>query len=96
MRHSVYVLNRLPTRSISDQTPYEAWTGMKPNISHIRTFGCVTHMTVPSANTKKLDDRSMEVINLGRKPCTKAYRLYGLVSKRVMVGRDVVFDENRS
>ena len=96
VRHSVYVLNRLPTRSISDQTPYEAWTGLKPNIGHICTFVCVTHMKIPSVHTKKLDDRSMEVINLGREPGTKAYRLYDPVSKRVMVSRDVVFDENRS
>lgn len=81
VRHSVYVLNRLPTRSLSDQTPYKAWTGPKPNIGHIRTFGCVTHMKVPYAHTKKLDDRSMKVINLRREPGTKAYRLYDPVSK---------------
>lgn len=35
VRHSVYVLNRLPTRALSNQTPYEACTGLKPNLSHI-------------------------------------------------------------
>ena len=34
VRHSVYVLNRLPTRSVSNQTPYEAWMGQTEHQSH--------------------------------------------------------------
>lgn len=34
-RYAVYVLNRLPTRALSEKTPYEAWTGFKPDIGHI-------------------------------------------------------------
>lgn len=96
VRHSVSVLNRLPTRALSDQTPYEAWTGLKPNIGHIRVFGCLTHMKIPNNHTTKLADRSMEVVNLGREPGTKGYRLYDPVSKRVLVSRDVIFDEDKS
>lgn len=95
VRHSVYILNRLPTRALSSQTPYEAWTGLKPNIGHIRVFGCVAYMKVPSVHTKKLDDRSMKVVNLGKEPGTKAYRLLDPVSNRVYVSRDVVFDETK-
>lgn len=32
LRHSVYILNRLPTRALTEMTPYEAWTGRKPNL----------------------------------------------------------------
>lgn len=95
VRHSVYVLNRLPTRALSNQTPYEAWTGKKPNLGHIRVFGCLTHMKIPDVHTKKLDDRSMQVFNLGREPGTKAYRVYDPVSKRIYVSRDVVFEETK-
>lgn len=56
IRHSIYVLNRLPTRSVSGMTPYEAWCGNKPNIGHIRVFGCLAHMKLPSIQTTKLDD----------------------------------------
>ena len=95
VRHSVYVLNRLPTRALSSQTPYEAWTGNKPNLSHIRVFGCLTHMKIPNIHTKKLDDKSLEVINLGREPGTKAYRVYDPVSKHIHVTRDVIFEETK-
>lgn len=37
-RHSIYLLNRLPTRAITGVTPYEAWTGTKPHLEHVRVF----------------------------------------------------------
>lgn len=96
VRHAVYLLNRLPTRALSGQTPYEAWTKVKPNISHIRVFGCIAHMKIPSIHMKKLDDRSKKVVNLGKEPGTKAYRLYDPITKRVHVSRDVIFEEAES
>ncbi|KAD4584610.1 hypothetical protein E3N88_22211 [Mikania micrantha] len=35
VRHSVYVLNRLPTKFLNDQTPYEALKGRKPRMDHL-------------------------------------------------------------
>lgn len=52
-------------------------------------------MKVPSINTKKLDDRSIQVVNHGSEPGTKAYRQYDPVRKRVHVSRDVVFEETK-
>lgn len=83
IRHSVYLLNRLPTRALSQQTPYEVWFGNKPDIGHLRVFGCIVHMKVPKVQTGKLDDRSVRVINLGKEPGTKAYRLYDPVGDKV-------------
>lgn len=96
VRHTVYIINRLPTRALSGQTPFEAWTGDKPDVGHIRVFGCLSHMRIPSAHTKKLDDRSMQVVNLGKELGTKAYRLFDPVSSRIFVNRDVVFEETKS
>ena len=96
VRHSVYILNRLPTRSLSNVTPYEAWNGDKPNVAHIRVFGCVAHMKVPSVHTTKLDNRSKLVVNLGREAGTKAYRLLDPTQGTIHVSRDVVFEEGRA
>ena len=38
--HAVYVRNRSPTHALSGKTPYEAWFGKKPDVSHFREFGC--------------------------------------------------------
>jgi hypothetical protein len=36
--HAVHLKNRLWHSSIN-QTPFQAWTGTRPDISHLRTFG---------------------------------------------------------
>jgi hypothetical protein len=38
---AVYLLNMTISRGIGGKAPYELWTGSKPSISHLRTFGCV-------------------------------------------------------
>ena len=55
---SVHILNRAPTKSLKDQSPFEAWTGKKPDISYFRVFGCVAYAHVPDDLRKKLDNKS--------------------------------------
>ena len=43
---------------------------------------------------KKLDDKSFQCVLLGTSEESKAYRLYDLASKKIIVSRDVVFEEN--
>ena len=42
---------------------------------------------------RKIDDRSEAAVHLGIEPGSKAYRLYNPTSKRIIVSRDVIFDE---
>lgn len=95
IRHSIYILNRLPTRAVTGVTPYEAWSELKPHVGHIRVFGCTAHMKVPGVKVSKLDDRSIPVVNLGKEPGSKAYRLYDPETGRIFVSRDVIFEEDK-
>lgn len=95
IRHSTYLLNRIATRSLKDRTPYELFHEKKPNISHLRVFGCVGYAKVEKVNLKKLDDRSRMLVNLGTEPGSKAYRLYDPEKRQVVMGRDVIFDDNK-
>ena len=95
VRHSVYVLNRLPTKILRGRTPYEAWTGKKPNLSFLKVFGCLAFMKVPSVHTTKLDNRSKKVVYIGKEPGTKGYRLYDPSTGSLCVSRDVTFDETK-
>lgn len=95
-RHSVYILNRLPTRALSEKTPYEAWKNSKPHVEHIKVFGCVAHMKLPNAHTTKLSNRSKPVVHLGAELGTKGYRLYDPKSGRVHVCTDVFFEETKA
>lgn len=87
VRHSTYFLNRLPTRSMSGATPYEAWKKRKPDVSHVRVFRCVTYMKLPSVHTTKLNDRSHKMVHLGNEPGTKAYRLLDPTTGKISESR---------
>ncbi|GJU66453.1 ribonuclease H-like domain, reverse transcriptase, RNA-dependent DNA polymerase [Tanacetum coccineum] len=43
VRHAILLLNCTPTKSLEDVTPYEALKGRKPNLQHIRIFGCIAY-----------------------------------------------------
>ncbi|KAI3742955.1 hypothetical protein L1987_60654 [Smallanthus sonchifolius] len=92
--HAVYLLNRVPTKGVKRGTPYENWRGRKPTLNHIRVFGCVAHMKKMNQVTK-LGDRSIPMVNLGIEEGSKAYRLYNPITKKIAMGRDIIFEENR-
>ena len=94
VRHTTYLINRAATRTLDAATPYEVFKGSKPNIAHLRVFGCVGYAKVEAPHVKKLDDRSRALIHLGTEPGTKAYRLVCPKSKKITVSRDVVFLED--
>src|SRR5260370_7379584 len=37
--HAIYIRNRSPMQALRGTTPYEAWTGKKPQVAHFREFG---------------------------------------------------------
>ena len=37
----VHLLNCSPIKALDGKTPYEAWHGRKPVVSHLRVFGCL-------------------------------------------------------
>lgn len=93
VRHSVYFLNRLPTKAIGSRTPFEAWCGRKPQLGHVRIFGCKANVRPAEPYLKKLDDRSVPMVYLGVENGSKAHRLYNPNTKKIVVRRDVVFEE---
>lgn len=93
---TVHVLNRSPTFAVKNRTPEEAWNGYKPYVDHFRIFGCISHVHVPDSRRIKLDDKSLKCIFFGVSEESKAYRLFDPVSQKVIVSRDVVFNENQS
>ncbi|GJT12879.1 retrovirus-related pol polyprotein from transposon TNT 1-94 [Tanacetum coccineum] len=93
---AVYLLNRCPSKSLDNKTPQEAWNGLKPTVSHIRVFGCIAYVYVPSQRRLKLDNRSEKHVFVGYDKQSKGYKLYNPVTRKVVVGRDVEFDEEGS
>ncbi|KAL4289903.1 hypothetical protein GQ457_14G000940 [Hibiscus cannabinus] len=90
---AAYVLNRSPTSALTHLTPFEAFQGRKPKVTHFKVFGCVAHVLVPSQKRSKLDDNSVKCIFVGYSLETKGYRFYNPENKKLIISRDVVFDE---
>lgn len=76
-----------------NRTPYEAWKGRKPRVSHLVTFGSIAYVLDKSLSRNKLDKKSQKCIFSGYCPQSKAYRLYNPESGKIMVSRDVKFNE---
>ena len=93
---AVYLLNRCPTHAVKNVTPQEAWSGIKPCIKHLRVWGCLSHVHIPDATRGKLDDKSFPCIMLGVSDESKVYQLFDPKTKRIVISKDVMFEEEKS
>ena len=91
---SVYLLNLSPTKAIMNRTPYEAWHGRKSFVSHLRIFDCVAYALKHPQIRQKLDEKSEKCIFIGYCTQSKAYKLYNPLGEKILVRRDVIFNEN--
>ncbi|RVX01687.1 Retrovirus-related Pol polyprotein from transposon RE1 [Vitis vinifera] len=90
---AVFLLNRLPTKALQKQTPFEAWFGYKPMLMNLKTFGCLCFSYVPQVKRDKLDKKSEPGIFIGYSSTSKAYRIYLPQNNKIVVSRDVKFLE---
>jgi hypothetical protein len=91
---AVYILNRSPTKALEGRTPYEAWHGRKPAVSHLQVFGCLA-FAKELGHVSKLDNRSTLGVFIGYAEGSEAYRILDPKTQRVRTARDVVFNEGR-
>ena len=94
-RWTVHVLNRSPTLVLKDKTLEEMWSGVKPKVDYFRVFRCLAHVHVPDQKRRKLDDKSLQCVLLEVSHESKAYRLFDLAIRRIIVSRDVSFEEDK-
>lgn len=59
----------------------------------MRVFGCVAYAHVPDTEGKKLDKKAVKLRFLGYATNAKGYRLWDEEKRRVLIRRDVVFNE---
>jgi hypothetical protein len=80
---SVYTLNRCITKGNGGKTPYEMWHGTKPNISHMRIFGCEAYAKI-SLPQDALSETSELCLLLGYNENQNTYRLLSLQKQGVI------------
>ena len=52
---AVYIQNRCPHATLKDKTLEEVFSGIKPEVGHIRIFGCPVYIHVPKEKRKKME-----------------------------------------
>ena len=93
---AVYIMNIIPTAAVHDVTPEENFSSRKPDLSHLKVFGCIAYVHVPDELRTKLDPKAEKCIFIGYSLEPKGYKCYNPVTRQVRVSRDVVFDEMAS
>lgn len=89
---ATYITNRCPTSAVQEnKTPYELWNGRKPDVAKLRIFGSTAYLHVPKELRSKLDPKCKKFYLVGY--TVNGYRLWDMAKKKIVVGRDVVFDE---
>ncbi|KAJ3486618.1 hypothetical protein NLJ89_g11795 [Agrocybe chaxingu] len=88
-----YLRNRLPTSTLpAGTTPYEVLFGRKPDLSHLRVWGCRCFVTIPPELRSKAGNRRFEAIFVGYEENCVGWRVRDLNGK-YHFSRDVIFDE---
>ena len=95
MTCAIYILNLCPTKILNTKTPEEVWTGRKPKFSHLRVFSLLCYVHILEEKRKKLDDKSEKAIMVGYHS-TSGYRLVVPTSNRLLINKEVLFDEKNT
>jgi hypothetical protein len=55
-------MNRTPTTTVHGMTPKEKFTSKKPNVSHLKMFGCIIYVRVLDDKISKLDPKAKKCV----------------------------------
>jgi hypothetical protein len=91
---AVYVQNRLCHSALGFKTSEEMFSGKKPEVSHLKIFGCPVFVHIPKENRNKLDPSGKKGIFVGYCEVSKAFRIYIPGHHHIEISRDVTFDED--
>lgn len=90
---AVYIINRLRSSVINNNTPYTMIFHKLSSLSHLRVLGCLCFAKALQ-ETDKLKSMSRIAIYMGYAFTQKGYLLYDLTSHTFFVHRDVLFKED--
>ena len=71
---ATYIRNRCSSKTFDNKstTPEELWTGYKPSVRHLRTFGCDAYALI-NTYQHKLEPKAEKLIFVGYSTESKAY-----------------------
>ncbi|KAF7802908.1 Retrovirus-related Pol polyprotein from transposon TNT 1-94 [Senna tora] len=90
---AAYLINRLPSKSSSGQSPFSTLFHQVPDYHFLRVFGCAYYPLLRPFNKHKLEYRTQRCTFIGYSLSHKGYKCLAPCG-RVYISRDVKFDES--
>jgi len=88
-----YVKNRVVHTALGDNVPEGVWTGNKPSVKHLKTYGCLAYVHLPTQIKHKLNPRAKKCIFVGYSTQTRGYRLWDPTTDDIVHSKHVEFVE---
>ena len=95
IKTAAYLLNLTPSSAINLKSPFEMRYQHPSDYSKLRVFGCEAYAHIPRELRTKLDPKATKCVFLGYSSEAKAYRLWEPSDCKIIVSRDVTFNEPR-
>ncbi len=73
---AIYIMNRTLITIVRGMTREEKFTSKKPDVSHLRVFGCIAYVHVPNEKRSQLDPKAEKCIFIGYSLKQKGYRCF--------------------
>jgi hypothetical protein len=91
--HVACYLKNLTPVDTGAKSPEELWTGRSPDLGHLRIFGCVAFVYIPTAKREKLEKTSFKGVFVGYSQTARQYRILNPLDMTVKRYSSVEFDE---
>jgi len=92
--HAVFIMNRVPSPLLQNQSPYFLLHKMQPDLHQLKVFGSLAYASTLQAHISKLASRARKCIFLGYKSGMKGVVLLDIHSMQIFVSRNVTHHES--
>lgn len=91
---SVFLINRLPSSSLGNKSPFEYLFNRLPDYSHLKTFGCTFYSFLKPYNSNKRQPKTSQCVFLDYPLDYKGYLCYNMSTNKLYTSRHVRFDKH--
>ena len=75
----------MPHKSLDGMTPFKAWSGQKPDVTHFGIFGSKAQARIPTEKRNALQPQSKEYLFVGYSKYSKEYKLINLITNKYFI-----------